>query len=400
MRIDPLEALEPALITVAVLAALIIGAFSILYVLRVRNRRLDKQTAYYLDKHQHYFTYVTINIDGPEALLPPPGPLNVTELRAIRVKLLEWIETLDGSHRTKLTDLCRDMGLVELERKRLHSVRHWERIDAAYHLGVMRAKECTGELLTLLEREAHEATAFVVGRAAAKCAGTPGELRRLILRLIKHHPQSLQLIADIMASSELDAVPIYLELLQSGEDDLVSVALTGLSGRNDAVLFPVLELLAESKHKEIRIKASKLLLEYPHLLPQERIEGLIRHPDWEIRAAAVRITGTQKLPAFMDAMKRGLADESWWVRYYSAKSLANLGLEGFQALCETACSSDDELCRDTAWDAIHQEMEHAAVLASQEIRHILHFNRLSHLYETMFNETYTSHPAKVTSISS
>ncbi|TDF93849.1 HEAT repeat domain-containing protein [Paenibacillus piri] len=399
MRIDPFEALQPALFTAAVLGIIIVAAFGVLYVLRARNRRIEARTAQYLEKHHNYFNYISINIDGPE-LLPPPGPLDPDELIAIRVKLLEWIETFGGVHRAKLTDLCREMGLVELERKRLHSPRHWERIDAAYHLGVMRAKECTGELLTLLEHEADDATAFVVGRAAAKCAGTSGELRRLILRLAKHHPQSRQLIADIMASSELDSVPVYLELLQSGDENLINVALTGLSGRNEAVLFPVLEQLAASEHKEIRIKASKLLLEYPHLLAQERIESLIRHPDWEIRASAVKAAGSQRLPVFMDSMKRGLTDESWWVRYYSAKSMAGLGLEGFQTLCETASSSEDELSRDTAWDAIHQELESAAVLAAQDIRHILHFNRLSHLYETIFNESYTSHPAKAASFGS
>jgi hypothetical protein len=392
--------LESALYVVIILGALITAGLSFLYVLRAKHRRLENETAACLDKHQDYFNYLSINIDGPEPLLPPPGALTDPQLKAILTKLLEWIETIEGSHRGKLTDLCREMGMVELERKKLHSNHHWERIDAAYHLGVMRAGECSGELITLLEQEAEESTAFVVGRAAAKCAAQPGDLRRLVLRLAKHHPQSRQMIADIIASSTLDTVPLYLELLQSGEDDLVCVGLVGLSGRNEPQLFPVLAELAKSEHKEIRIKASKLLLEYTHLLPRQRLEELFEHPNWEIRAAAVKTAGIQKLPVFIDALKHGLSDDNWWVRYYSSKSLAQMGLDGFQVLCETACAAQDELCRDTAWDAIHEELESAAGLASQEIRHVLHFNELSHIYETMFNESYASHPAKMLSISS
>ncbi|WP_165842369.1 HEAT repeat domain-containing protein [Paenibacillus xerothermodurans] len=397
---DPLESLESALYVVIVIGVLIVGGLSTLYILRAQSRKLEEDTAFYLDKHQDYFAYLSINIDGPGALLPPPGPLAEAELKAIQKKLLEWIETIEGAHRGKLTKLCRDMGLVELERERLASKRHWDRIDAAYHLGIMRAPECTGELINLLEQEAEGSTAFVVARAAAKCASEHGELRRLALRLAKHHPQSHQLIADIIASSALDPTHVYLDLLQSNDAELINIALIGVSGRSESALFPVLERLASSEHKEVRIKASKQLLEYTHLMPQKRIEGLIYHPDWEIRAAAIKTAGLQKLPVFTDALKRGLSDDSWWVRHYSAKSLAQLGLDGFRVLCEAASGANNAQSRDTAWDAIHDELERAAVLASRDFRHILHFNELSHMYETIFNEPYASHPVKMLPISS
>jgi hypothetical protein len=388
------ETLQPAMITAALLIAIIAGAFTFLFTMRAKSHALEQKTSFYLNKHQDYFTYISINIDGPEALLPPPGKLKEVELKAIQKKLLEWIETIKGSHREKLSDLCTDMGLVELELKRLQSFRHWDRIDAAYHLGIMRAKECETELISLLEREAEDSTAFVIARAAAKCARKPGELRKVILRLAKYHPQSHQLIADIVGSSTLDPIPLYLELLQSEDDNLRIIAMTGLSGRNEPDSIPALKQLAHSANLEVRIKSSKLLLQAGHLLLPDQISAYIHHPDWEIRAAAVKMVGEQRMYDFIDDLKENLSDDNWWVRHHSAKVLAQLGLEGFQTLCETASGTNEGLDRDMAWDAIHDEMESAAALASQDIRQILHFNELSHTYEKMFNESYASNPTK------
>jgi HEAT repeat protein len=390
---------KPTIIIAAVLCLLIVGGFAILFTLRSRSRSLEQQTAFYLQKHQDYFQYLSINIDSPAPLLPPPGKLKAKELKALQQKLLEWIEMLDGSHRDKLSELCSHMGLVELELKRLHSTRHWERIDAAYHLGVMRAKACAGELLSLLEQETDESTAFVIGRATAKCTQQPGELRKLALRLVKHHPHSHHLILDIIGSSSLDPVPLYLEMLQAPDEDLITLALLGLSGHNEPEAIPILDTLVHAEQKEVRIKACKLLLQYTHVLQPEQLIAFMHHPDWEIRAAAVKIAGEQPNGNFIDTLKDTLSDSNWWVRHHSAKSLTHLGVHGFQALCEVFLEAQDaqdqeDLIHDIARDAVHEQLETAAALASQDIKQLLLFNELSHLYEKILNQSYVSHTVK------
>jgi hypothetical protein len=382
------NSLQPMIVITSILGLLIMVMLVILFTLRARSLSLDQQTAACLLQHQEYFQYLSINMDSPEALLPPPGKLTINELKAIQQKLLEWIEVLEGSHRDKLSELCEQMGLVELNRNRLHSHIHWERIDAVYHLGVMRAKTCTSELLSLLERETDESTAFVIGRAAAKCAQQPGELRKLILRLVKHHPQSQHLIMDIIGSSTLDPIPVFLEMLLTQEEDLIIIALVGLSGRNVPEAIPYLNSLVQSEHKEVRVKASKLLLQYTHLLLPDQLLAFMQHSDWEIRVAAVKVAGQQPVGDFTDMLKHAMLDSEWWVRHHAIASLSNLGMNGFQAMCEAAMAADEELHRDMAIAAIHEHIESAESLAAQDIRQLLYFNECSHLYEKMFNASY------------
>jgi hypothetical protein len=306
------------------------GGFAALFLLRARRGDEAERTRQSLEKYQDYFAYLSANIDGAEPLLPPPGQLSPIELKAIQSKLLEWIETIGGEYRGRLTELCNEMGLVEQERKRLRSPKHGLRMEAAYRLGIMRAQQCTDELLQLLEQEGVESTAFVVGRAAAKCAGTLEELRRLLLLLLQNHPDAQQLIADIIASSSLDPAPLYIELLRMEDREApVCVALIGLTGRNDPDAFGPLNRLLESECKEIRIKAAKALLQYSHMLPMERLGDLIRHSDWEIRAAAIKAIGEWQLDFELEALNESMVDEEWWVRYYSASTLAQAGTAGY-----------------------------------------------------------------------
>jgi HEAT repeat protein len=133
-----------------------------------------------------------------------------------------------------------------------------------------------------------------------------------------------------MASSSLNPAPLYIELIRMEDcEAAICVALIGLAGRNDQDAFDPLNRFIESECKEIRIRAVKALLQYSHLLPTERISELIRHPDWEIRAAAAKAVGEQQLDFDIEALSQGMSDEEWWVRYYSAAGLAQRGSAGY-----------------------------------------------------------------------
>ncbi|SDO49137.1 HEAT repeat [Paenibacillus sp. yr247] len=395
-----MEPLDQAASVLSALSLTIASGFTALFLLRARHGAIEKQTKQSLEKHQDYFTYLSTNIDSADALLPPPGLLNPIELKAIQSKLLEWIETIGGEYRGKLTALCRDLGLVELETQRLRSRRHGVRLEAAYHLGIMRAAECTSDLLKLLEREGSESTAFVIGRAAAKCAETREDLHRLIQLLTEYHPEAHQLIADTIASSSLDPAPLFAELLhEENNEALLTVALISLSGRNEPEVYSLLDRLILSDHKEIRIKAAKILLQYTHLLPLERIGELIRHPDWEIRSVAVKAVGEQQLDFYLEALTKCMADEEWWVRYYSAKGLSQLGFAGFEALCEAACSSDNNASRESAWEAVQEELDRAEISASQGLQQIPHYNGLNVIFRRILGEPGTDRHTNKTRIS-
>ncbi|WP_079914058.1 HEAT repeat domain-containing protein [Paenibacillus sp. 32352] len=388
MEMEPLQQTASVLY---VLGAAIAGGFGILGLLRFRHQSNARQLNEGLAKHQDYFAYLSVQMDEAQALLPPPGSLTRMELRAVQSKLLEWIETIRGPHRDKLTALCRDMGLIDMELRRLNSPWHAVRVEAAYHLGVMRAGECAEALLKLLEREIAESTAFVVGRAAAKCAQRPEELRRLISLLMERHPHAQQLTADILSASSLDPSPLYAEILDTETNPaLLKLALTGLSGGSRPCSLASLERLLRSEDADVRLQAARLLLRYPQVLPPGRVGELLAHPDGEIRAAAAQAVGEHQLLFYTEPLKASLADPDWRVRYGSAQSLIRLGLDGFEVLCEAARDMQAGPAKDTVWNAIHEAMDLSAAAAEREMRQIPLHSEMSRLYRTKFQQNYTS----------
>ena len=78
-----------------------------------------------------------------------------------------------------------------------------------------------------------------------------------------------------------------------------------------------------------------------HASAAAAIEGLLRHPDAEVRVAAARALGRIQAPPFSPALLEALGDESWPVRAQAAWALGRLGLEGAVPALAT-CLTDRE----------------------------------------------------------
>jgi hypothetical protein len=218
---------------VEILSVFILFGTASLFIMKARNIWLEKRTARYALKHQDYFSYIAAHLDEDTPLGVPYGPLKPLELKVIQEKLFAWIEQIQGEHRTKLTDLCRRLGLVELNQAKLRSGVHWDQVDAAYNLGVMRCKESVPELLNLLAKEKHDSSRFVIARAIAKCARDVSDLRSMVHLLVEHRRNVYELIADILLDSSVDYTPLLLEFLTEKDEELVKIALTALRGQTN-----------------------------------------------------------------------------------------------------------------------------------------------------------------------
>jgi len=307
---------------------------ALLFGLKLRNIAVEKRARRCLEKYQDYFVYLQAHGDGEERLKAPPGNLSSQEKKIIQKRLFELMESFTGVHRQKLAQLCEDMGVVDLNLRRLGSAWKWTRVDAAYNLGVMRSRRAVPGLLRLLDTIGYDPSLFIVARAVAKCARHEKDLDEMVRHLVKHRKSFHQLIVDILSESEVDVAPLFASFLLEADTELVEIGLIGLSTSQPAHLELHLQRLVRSREKEVRIKAVKLLCKNGRQLTDKRVREFLAHPDWEIRAAAAKAVGTHGLSSYIPLLKQAVGDSSWWVSHHSARSLAQLHLEGFSALCE------------------------------------------------------------------
>ncbi|MGF9907731.1 hypothetical protein [Brevibacillus porteri] len=203
-------------------------------------------------------------------------------MRVLQQKLIEWIESLTGSHRKKIITLCEDTGLVKQNLHRLYSRFHWIRIDAAYHVGAMRSEEAVPRLLQLLQTKKLDPTHFIIARSIAKCARNLEDIRNMLMLLVKHRKSNHYLAVDIMKETELDCTPLLLECLRSTDKDLIKIALIGWSAPLTAEIADLVYRQIDSEDKEVRIQSVKMLFKYDAVLATALFESLMKTNDTEV----------------------------------------------------------------------------------------------------------------------
>jgi hypothetical protein len=307
-----------------ILAITILCGAGGLIILKLRNLRLEKLVLQYSIKHQEYLDYVAANLDDPLPLNPPFGKLRPLERRVIRQKLFAWMRQIRGEQRTRIAELCQQMGFVEEEKARLNSRFRFIQVDAAHNLGVMRSKDACQLLLDLQADEAFGATLFILTRAIARCARNINDIRRMVQIVVEHRKACSDLIADILLEVNIDYSALLREWLQSEEADHVHIALLCLHVQPKLDVEEYLVKLFHSNEKEIRIQAVKVWLGQSSLPTPATIIEFLGHSDWEIRAQAAKAAGSSGSSLFLEPLRNTVQDNFWWVRYYSARSLMRI----------------------------------------------------------------------------
>ncbi|MBB6673322.1 HEAT repeat domain-containing protein [Cohnella nanjingensis] len=333
---------QAAIYLIYVMIAVIAIGLGILVGMKLVQTYRRRAEARALAKHDDWFTYVLANLEGVEPLSPPPDIRGAGERRAVRDRLLPWIEQMRGAQQEKLVRLCDEMGWTARERRRLDSPFLSVRLDAAYRLGCMRDAEAVPALMKLLSGMKSGTLSFIVARAVAKCARRPGELRDMAAFILSRQNEAYLLVADILTESSLDEANVVKTFLQSGETSLVKLALAVLKTHTRPEIAMALSHLVDAEDKVVRTQAAGLIVRGSGKLTLEQIRKLMAHRDGDIRAAVASSLGALGMKDSVVLLQAALADADWKVRYNSGKALAQLGEEGFTALCEAARGPEAE----------------------------------------------------------
>ncbi|WP_047151325.1 HEAT repeat domain-containing protein [Aneurinibacillus tyrosinisolvens] len=377
--------LENLIYSTYILFTLIVIVLVVLFSLRSRAIWQERQTRYYLQKYQSYFDYVKVHLHDRAPLQKPNGPLTKRELGVIQKKLFDWMGKIVGAERDKLTNLCRELGLVELNMQRLRSEIHGTRLDAVHNLGVIQAKEAVPALLQLLEEEKYGPPAFVIARAIAKCVQNEEELDKMVRILVKHRKQSHShlLVVDVLAQSRIDCTSMLYRYLTERDEKFVRIAMTALHNQFIPGVHDLLWSFVWSNDPELRILAVQAIVRQGTKMKREQMRELMQHEDATVRAEAADAFGHLGMVSVISLLKEGMKDFDWRVRYNSAKSLIRLGDAGFRALCEVAVYEEETLQASLAADMIEEELSKGSFYSKDLEQTIRHNNRLR-IYRQFF----------------
>lgn len=354
---------------------------SLLFFMKIKHIRTQRKKEFYLQKHQDYFKFIQLHLNGANALPLPPGSLTKLEKIVIQEKCIEWIEQFKGDLREKLITLCHDAGFVKDDIKLLDSLFYGRRIAAAYRLGGMRSAEAVPRLLSMMEQEKYSALTIVLARAISKSAERGDQLKEMLHHLLRHGKQIHNMAADIIMETRLDLSRILVKLLEDENSDFVKVALAAMWGQAIPEVVPALDRLVVAEEKDVRAEAVKLYLSSNPVLKDETIKQLMSDSDWEVRATVAKSLGTMHAAGSIPLLRVALQDANWWVRNNSAESLALLGETGFEVLCQIA-KHGSGVEREIALYHVERTMIQGG--DHQKLDQMVAYNKKKLLYERYF----------------
>lgn len=333
-----------------------------------------------------YLYYLQVELDNEAMLRPPNKSLRSFEKKVLQKTLLPWVERLKGVHREKLLILCEAIGLNEYNKKRLQSPWSIVRLDAAYHLGILRDKEVTSQLISMLHRSNFDSSICIIARSIAQTSEYPNEIKNLIQYLVNNTKYHLHLIADISKESSLDLRSVYISFLYEDHSKLNKIGLIGLQDQVDQNIPETVRSFVHSDDKETRILAVQLLM-FAMDLTEKDVHYYLQFPDWEIRNMLADWIGYSGLTQYTGLLKVPIQESNWIVSRTSAKSLAQLGEYGFEILCELAAGIHGEQGREVAKEYIDEKLKQT-INTFSHVDDITEYNQKIFIYQKFFGKRH------------
>ena len=258
----------------------------------------------------------------------------------------KYLEVLRGEDFESLKHLLKKVGLFEYTLSMLNSRNMWDRVYAAFFLGLMRNKEAVPYLQKGVE-DKHHLVSFASAIALAK-TGEKLNLVEMLSFLAKRDDLESDKAMEVLLESGR-GIGDELSLLLDREDirkkwkyliiDLLGYWQHLKSGPR------LLRLLNTSKDNEMKIRCIRSLGELSCIESTPDLAAHLEDENWPIRSEAAKALGKIGASEYSGKIAASLSDKNWWVRYSASKALANFGEEGMTLLRKMAREERDSDAR-------------------------------------------------------
>lgn len=337
-----------ALITVALLGVLLVRQSIVLR----KTARDDKRCKELLALAMEY-------LEEPEFIPAFKAQLKKGDMRLIVRVFGDLLPKLKGDYVESVVALMREIGIRETSLQQINSKKWWRRAEAAAILGYFREPTVVSALEDALDDNSvhvrlEAARSLARQKAISSVAG-------LVARLSVVDPTQSLAVREIFRSLGKPAVPGLIAVLESDVPDstkLVAADALGHIGDVRAVksLLKVYDAgenasglsqvsrnrgfseNPQATHRNVALQLT-IMQSLSRLYDKASVKALtdaLDDPIWEIRACACECLGKMGVREVVPKLEYLMSDNHWWVRYYAASALFEMGRTGLASLKRTA----------------------------------------------------------------
>ena len=247
----------------------------------------------------------------------------------------KYLETLKGADFQSLVHLLKEMGLFHYNLKRLGSKKRWQKVYAAFFLGLMRDREAVVALGKGVE-DKDSLVSFASATALAKI-GEKRHLKETLLVLTRRKDLRPGQAAGVLLEFGSGACAELGLLLDkesvTREWKYLIIDLLGYWQHLEAGPI-LLEFLQASDDRQVKMRCIKALGQMSCIDSVSTLASYLDDQDYLARLEAVKALGRIGVWDLSAKMADCLSDENWHVRYHAAQALAAIGKEGVAVLEE------------------------------------------------------------------
>jgi len=324
---------EPTrLIILLIFFLLFLTVMLTVYIIYLRFK-IGRRNRYLKKKHGEWQTLLLEYLSGDTAFSHIASIINKSDFEYFSDYISRFFTSIKGEDFLKLVILVNEIGLVNYYVKKLKKGNKWQKVHAAFFLGLIHEKKVIPDLIDGLN-DKHYMVSFACAQGLASM-GDKEHLLEILNVLTQREDWSEDKVAEIILELGPDTGDDLLELLKQANLEThrkyLLVELLGFFKHLPALKLLTL-MLTETEDDELKIKIIKSLGDLSSPTSLSVLEAHLDYGNWRIRSETVKSLGKIGDEKMAQPLKEKMSDENWWVRYNAALSLSHIGKTGIDLL--------------------------------------------------------------------
>ncbi|RKX94839.1 MAG: hypothetical protein DRP84_05985 [Spirochaetes bacterium] len=281
--------------------------------------------------------------------------LKKTILTDVFVKIISIIV---GEKQLKLKNAVKELELIEVIEKGLHSILPSKRVKACYLLGLLGMKEHSRLLIPALrDYNPRVISSAIIALGEIRDINTVPEIISILPFCLEAHAWLISAVLPFFGPDIYEFIKPYLKANILHERKLILLIKVVSNLRIAHSIRDLENIYLNTESLDVKIAALNAIGKINDVISIKIVFNALNDKTWEIRAVAANIVGSMSLKGASSRLIPLLNDKSWYVRRNAANALAKMGKLGIYTLLNYM-NQKDKFARDM----IAQTLEETGVV--------------------------------------
>ena len=259
---------------------------------------------------------------------------------------VKLISIIVGEKQIRLKNAVKELALIEVIEKNLHSIFPSKRIQACYLLGLLGLKEHSQLLIPALrDFNVRVVSSAIIALGEIRDIRTVPNIISILPFCIEAHAWLISAILPFFGSNIYQYIKPYIKLNVLSDSKLILLIKVVSNLQIIDSIKDLENIYLNSENLDVKINALNAIGKINDVVSIKIVFNALSDSNWEIKAVAANIVGNMALKGASSRLIPLLSDKNWYVRKNAANALVKMGKLGIYTLLNYM-NQEDRYARD------------------------------------------------------